>query len=386
MVIELPKERYREVRPLFKEMSYLNIYRSHLERTPIEKQVYVDDLENPQTAVIVVLPRLFFGGKADNSNFNSSLRKFLFGELKEKYIARGNHEVDCYYANKDWEKHISNILIEPFFYKRYYYEIEELKFPNWREFLPAGFSIHPVDLTLLSKNHLINYEWLIEEIKENWLPFETHLEENKGFYILKDNQEIVSWCTLEYLTDENEIEVGIATRSEYRKLGLAIIVGSATAEYALSKYKSVGWNCSAGNIGSVKTAEKIGYRVQAEYVKAGCFFNIVDNWHAHGYTQARMKQYESAIHWYGKVVEAYQSNNPETAEAVIKGDAFPLNRVIFRIATFYSAINKKKEAFANLRDAIKNGFNNKSLLEEDELLVPLHTEEEWKDILQLFNQ
>ena len=78
MVVELPKEQYRNVKHLFKDKSYLNIFRSHLERTPMDKKVFVDNLENPKTAVIVVLPRLFFGGQANNEEFNSQFRELTY--------------------------------------------------------------------------------------------------------------------------------------------------------------------------------------------------------------------------------------------------------------------------------------------------------------------
>ena len=381
MIFELPKERYREIRHLFKEKSFLNIFRSHLERTPIEKKVFVDNLEKPQTAVIVVIPRLFFGGKADNEKFNSNFRKILFTKLKNEFFMRNQHEVDCYFANTEWLEGVKNVLIEPYFYDRYYYEIEAIKLENWKDMIPKGFSLEPVDLSLLDKKYLKNYDWLIEEIEENWLPFEENLKENKGFYLVRNNEEIVSWCTLEYLTDENEIEVGIATKSEYQKRGFATIVGSATAEYALSKYKSVGWNCSVSNIGSYKTAEKIGYQRFKKYVKAGCFFNKIDNWIIHGFTQAENKNYKKAIEWYEKALQAFFENDLDFKDSVLTKEYFPMNRLMFRLATYHAALKDKENTFKNLQLALNHGFHDVKLLKENELLKSLHNCKEWQKIL-----
>ena len=230
-----------------------------------------------------------------------------------------------------------------------------------------------------------NYEWIIEEIEESWLPFEEHLKENKGFYLVRDNQEIVSWCTLEYLTDDNEIEVGIATKPEYQKKGFASIVGLATAEYALKKYKSVGWNCSANNMGSWKTAEKIGYERHTEYTKAGCFFNRIDNWVVHGFTEASKKNYQEAIEWYERVLKAFVDKDPEFEGVVIIREEFPLSMFIFRLSTYYAAITDIMESFKYLRMSLEYGFNNKSTLEEDELLKVLHDKNEWEEILNLLS-
>ena len=53
MIEELEKKDFHKVLDLFSERSFINIFRSHLERTPVPKQVFVDVTKNPQTAVIV---------------------------------------------------------------------------------------------------------------------------------------------------------------------------------------------------------------------------------------------------------------------------------------------------------------------------------------------
>lgn len=262
---ELLTEKYKDIIPLFKEQHFVNRIRSHLERTPVSKKVFVDNIKNPTTAVIYVKPRLMFGGKADNTDFNKEIGKFLYAILKPVLKKENISGIDCYLTNNEWIKNIDSIVEEPIFYNRYYYEISELKQKNWRDFIPEGFSLEPVDFSLLERKHLKNYDWLLEEIEENWKPFEKGLQENRGFYLVKEDKEIVSWCTTEYLTDENEIEVGIATKEEYQKRGFALLVGSATADYCLTKYKTVGWHCTDSNLGSIKTAEKIGYMKKKEY-------------------------------------------------------------------------------------------------------------------------
>ena len=257
MLEELEERDFHKVKYLFSKRAFINCIRSHLERTPIPKQVFVNDTKNPQTAVIVVIPRLFFGGRADNEEFNKELRTLLYEELVLKFKEKKFLEIDCYISNDVWEEGVKSVLKDPSPYSRYYYEIKEVKLKNWRDLIPEGYSIEPVDLTVIEKNYLKNYDWLIEEIEENWIPFEEGLKENRGFYLLREDEEIVSWCTTEYLTDDNNIEVGIATREEYQERGFASIVGSATAEYCLTKYKSIGWHCTTANVGSYKTINGI---------------------------------------------------------------------------------------------------------------------------------
>ncbi len=86
-----------------------------------------------------------------------------------------------------WEEGVKSVLKDPYPYNRYYYEIKEMKLKNWRELIPEGFSIEPVDLTLMEKDYLKNYDWLMEEIEEDWKPFEEGLKENRGFYLVRDD-------------------------------------------------------------------------------------------------------------------------------------------------------------------------------------------------------
>jgi RimJ/RimL family protein N-acetyltransferase len=348
--------------------------------------VFVDDSKNPQTAVILIIPRLFFGGRVDNQEFNRKLRELLYDNLVLKFQEKGFLEIDCYFSNSNWEVGVKSVLKDPFPYNRYYYEIKEVKLKNWRDLIPEGYNIEPVDLSLLEKKYLKNYDWLIKEIEENWLPFELGLIENRGFYLVREDEEIVSWCTTEYLTDDNEIEVGIATRDEYQGRGFASIVGSATAEYCLTKYKSVGWHCTSTNIGSFKTAEKIGYRRITEYIKAASIINQVDNWVINGFLKSRVKQYKETIEWYENIIEAANKNTVEYQESRYLQGEFPIEMVYFRTSTFYSAMGSKKKAFEYLRRAIKSGFKDEDQLHKSKLLKLLHGTEEWDKLLHLMRE
>ena len=185
------------------------------------------------------------------------------------------------------------------------------------------------------------------------------------------------------MTDDNEIEVGIATREEYQKRGFASIVGSATAEYCLVNYKSVGWHCTDINIGSQKTAEKIGYEKVREYKKAIARINQVDNWVEHGFLKSQNKEYEETIKWYEKIIEAANEKATEYLESDYLQGEFPIESVYFRTSTFYSVLGKKKIAVDYLRKAIERGFQKEEQLLKNEFLKSLHGTAEWNELIQL---
>ena len=120
--------------------------------------MFVDNAENPHTAVIIAIPQLFFGGRADNEGFNAQMKIMLYKTLVLKFNEKNFREIDCYISNRGWEEAVKYILEDPYLYNRYFYEINELKLKNWRELVPEGYSIEPVDLTLLGKDYLKNYE------------------------------------------------------------------------------------------------------------------------------------------------------------------------------------------------------------------------------------
>ncbi|MFW9785265.1 MAG: GNAT family N-acetyltransferase [Candidatus Heimdallarchaeota archaeon] len=130
MLAEIEKKDFHKLKSLFSERKYINRFRSHLERTPIPKKVFVDHKKNPQTAVILVSSTQFFGGNADNEEFNKDLRKFIYGEFSQKFNENRGIVINCYISNNDWEKGIESILKNPYFYNHYYYEIKEVKLKN----------------------------------------------------------------------------------------------------------------------------------------------------------------------------------------------------------------------------------------------------------------
>jgi RimJ/RimL family protein N-acetyltransferase len=60
-------------------------------------------------------------------------------------------------------------------------------------------------------------------------------------------------------------EIGIHTAKERRR-GLATLTAAATVEYALSNgFSTIGWQCSEDNLGSIGTAEKVGFERERDY-------------------------------------------------------------------------------------------------------------------------
>ena len=79
-------------------------------------------------------------------------------------------------------------------------------------------------------------------------------------------QQVVSWSIADCVSGER-CEIGIHTLPEYRRQGLATITAAAAVDFAFSHgFKVVGWHCDDDNVGSWKTAEKVGFFKERDYV------------------------------------------------------------------------------------------------------------------------
>jgi RimJ/RimL family protein N-acetyltransferase len=99
----------------------------------------------------------------------------------------------------------------------------------------------------------------------NWGSAQAFLERGFGFVTVGGDR-VVSWSLADCVSGD-EAEIGIRTDPLHRRKGLAAITAAAAVEHALGAgLRRVGWQCSVRNVGSVRTAERVGFRLEREYV------------------------------------------------------------------------------------------------------------------------
>lgn len=117
--------------------------------------------------------------------------------------------------------------------------------------LPDGFELCEINADLLKKinGNITPYF--------SWDSAESFLEKGKGYCVVKgDTAE--AWA-FSAAVSSKEIDIGIETNSEYRRLGLAEIAAKKMIEYCFEQNKRPVWACHQGNIASKKLAEKLGF-------------------------------------------------------------------------------------------------------------------------------
>lgn len=134
---------------------------------------------------------------------------------------------------------------------------------------PENFSLRPIDADLLDDPDLIVPDHMHSWVRSNWGSQEHFLQAGFGMAMEHDGR-IVSW-SLADCRNGSRCEIGIQTDPAFRRQGLAASVAAACADLAFEKgFTEVGWHCDADNIGSWKTAAKVGFDKERDYVMYIC--------------------------------------------------------------------------------------------------------------------
>jgi RimJ/RimL family protein N-acetyltransferase len=140
---------------------------------------------------------------------------------------------------------------------------------DWRARLPEGYQVRAIDGALLGDPTLYVPAHIHRWIETNWGPRESFLRLGFGRCALWGN-EVVSWSVCDCVSAD-ACEIGIQTAEAHRRRGLAAATAAAAAEHALgSGYGSVGWHCDDDNVGSWRTAERVGFTHDLSYTFRVC--------------------------------------------------------------------------------------------------------------------
>jgi RimJ/RimL family protein N-acetyltransferase len=225
--------------------------------------IWVDNLHKPGTAFMWDRAHCFYlAGSLDNSLFNRALREFVTDELLPQSVAHHQGVVKVLYSAQEWEKHIAEIFqnISLRRMDRSIYTLEQVK--GYSK-IPEGCRIARIDEALLSNTTLENIQDVRSEIESCWPSLKRFLNNGFGFCLQWDD-EIVCWCTAEYVS-EGICGIGIETISSCRGHGFATHTALAFVEYCLLHNITPHWDSWKTNLPSIAVAEKIGFQKLSDY-------------------------------------------------------------------------------------------------------------------------
>lgn len=228
-------------------------------------KVFVDDLEDPAIAVLMVRSRIYL-----------AVRQGAHGVVDELYDIRDHalpayrHEagigmLSIHYTEPELDDPIAEVFGINVTFKgmRRYYE-REVAVDSLQTVSPEDFVLRPVDARLLSEERLANLDDLRYEMCSERPSVQDFLDRSFGVCLVKDN-ELVGWCLSEYNLGDR-CEVGIEVVDGHRRKRLGVLLVSAFMRSASAHgVRRVGWHCWAFNDASNATAASAGFTHSLDY-------------------------------------------------------------------------------------------------------------------------
>lgn len=245
-MIQVPKEQMQKLAPLFygwEETLIWSCLQGYM------GTAWVDILEKPKAAQIIIADFIFFAGKPDIElvkNHQSRLSIMVpqnqaWAKLIEQAYGNSCEKITRYAIKKESEA----------------FNKERLK--GFIEKLSPEFSIKPIDKKIY--NIVKNEKWSSDLVSQ----FSTYKDFEKfgvGFVVLHKGCPVSGAAS--YTVYATGIEIEIDTKEEYRRKGLAAGCASALILECLDRGLYPSWD--AANPASVALAEQLGYHFDKEYM------------------------------------------------------------------------------------------------------------------------
>ncbi|QSX07000.1 GNAT family N-acetyltransferase [Sedimentibacter sp. zth1] len=248
MIYKVEKNLRKKIIPMFEDMDdtmILSCLQGHM------GEVYVDNLDNPTVAQIIVGLFIFYAGNVkldvvDELLCNLPQDSLVIVETEEwknkiEEIHKGRYEKFDRYSFKQDAKYLDYNHIKSFISK-----------------LPVDYELKKIDEKITKSDFFINHT---KDFTEQYESVEDFL--NRGFgYCIMHGEKVIC-CATSYSIYDGGIEIEIDTDPEYRKKGLATIASAALIIDCLDRGIYPSWD--AANLNSVGLAKKLGYVMDKPY-------------------------------------------------------------------------------------------------------------------------
>lgn len=265
MLKRLNPAQYKRVLPLYAPLDFNLVIRSVAEgSTPAV--VFADRPEQPGVALIWNRQdALLLAGSNQDMAALAGLRNLLHNHILPEARARRIPEMALHYT-PGWEYMLPSLLegaaARPAGRLSFRYppgDPPELPAP------PPGYSLHRLDRALLAAG-MGNIDQVQGWVASFWPSVDDFQRNGFGYCAVADEpRAAASWCLTVYAAGQ-AVELGVATVPEYRERGLAGMVAAACIRHALERDREVHWHCWADNRPSAAVAERLGFRLEREYI------------------------------------------------------------------------------------------------------------------------
>ncbi|MFA6851849.1 MAG: GNAT family N-acetyltransferase [Bacilli bacterium] len=243
-MIRIEENEYFKINKLINKNNELSVY--SLLDLMVRGEIYVDNEETPQSALIKTPECNYLIGEADNVVFNK--------EVKEKLDFWDTITFD----SDDYEKNIlyvhPNKKIRK--YTRLRFCINPSKVENGQDSVLSGYKLEIITKELLEKSY--DNKELITDWINNYKNEDMFFKYGFGVAIIYDNAIVAA-----SLTDcfyRNKISIGMKVEEKHRKKGLGKLCVRKMIEIAKERQIDlIDWLCVSQNKGSIALATSCGF-------------------------------------------------------------------------------------------------------------------------------
>ncbi len=369
-MIELDRADYGKVRRLFSPLVYHLTSAAVLDGNSPGK-VFVDNSAAPRTAFMLSPEGCYLAGDPDNDAFNRALNDAIYtGEVLEA----GVEAVFFVCHPESWAQQLAVVLAprQPIEMPRRHYVCRGLKI-DWRASVPDGFAVRRINSQLLNDAGLNIPAHVQSWMQNNWSSPAEFLEKGFGFVGLVIDahpmcgDEVVSWSLADCVSGD-ACEIGIHTARAFRRRGLATITAAAAVDYALSHgFSVVGWQCPEDNLGSIGTAEKVGFERERDYAMYYAYLDEAEHLAEMGYVAFKAGRHRETVDLYERVF-AMGSDSP--------------NYLYHLAARAWAALGDRDKALEYLGAAAEREWSDVEHTRECQEFRDLHDAQEWAVVLE----
>jgi RimJ/RimL family protein N-acetyltransferase len=359
-IYELGKKDFHKISEIFQPISRFQPLCSAVIGGIQPGRIFIDHKENPQAGVINTWENWCFLAGRPEREFIKSARMALFDHT----IANPPAGYLLFTVDEEaWSDHLDTLFHprHPIPVERRHYTADRIEL-DCRAALPEGFIIIPLARDLLELPDLP------EEVKETltrWQAADHPRIKDFGFVVMHQGG-IAAWATVDAIFD-GAGDIGMVTQEPFRRKGLAAAVSAAAAQHAFEiGVKQIHWTCQERNIGSIKTAEKLGFVYQGNYT--AYYFEYDELWD--------LIQYAGVM-----IDEENYSQGLSLCEQAIDLAPDPPQALLIYTSRAQAMLEKYEQAIGTLRSLLKAGWTDVEFLKNDVRLKGLHETIDWHDLL-----
>lgn len=248
----LTPQEYDRIRPLFTAHTPPSLYCQGILAGKYAGKVLVDDATHPHSALVIKDIWCHLIGDPTNTPFNDGLRLVL---AEKQFIDENTTALFFIDPTEAWCKALDGLVEgrQPIETPRYVYvATSAIRSPA----LPEGFALRFIDESL-SEAVLDGLPEDVQKVLALRKGANTPDEMALG-HVAIYGRSCAAWSVIDYIVGEVG-EIRLVTQPQYRRCGLATATSAAALNYGLSHgLKQIHWDVAASNIGSIRTAEKLG--------------------------------------------------------------------------------------------------------------------------------